>query len=110
MKSGFDKAALDIISGKEIGTIDDIRNKQESNINDIYLQKEAEKVTAEEIAESLKSKEKPNERKFNKPTNLPEGFRVLQRTGINQYSTLLSSGGNTGDRIVTGKQIGRAHV
>jgi len=34
VKSGFDKAALDIISGKEIGTIDDIRSG-----NDIFLQK-----------------------------------------------------------------------
>ena len=89
-KSGFDQASMTIILGKEIGTIEDIKD------NNIFLQKKAEEYTAEQIAEEFKPKEKPNERKFNRPTNLPEGFRILQRTGTNEYSPIPGSEYNMG--------------
>ena len=37
----------------------------------------AQQYSAEFIADSFKSKDKPNERKFNRPTNLPESFRLV---------------------------------
>lgn len=48
MKSGFDKAAMDIISGKEIGTVEDIRAEQGL----LYLQKD--KPTQENIVNKIK--------------------------------------------------------
>ena len=73
-KSGFDRASMDVVSGKDIGTADDI------NENNIFLQKKAEEHTADQIKEDFISKEKPNERKLNSITNLPENCRILQRT------------------------------
>lgn len=100
VKSGFDYTTLQILAGEVPGTVEDIKDDR----NDIFLQKEAERYTAEEIAESFKSKDKPNERKFNRPTNLSKGFSVLQRTGVNQYTPLLSresSTGNLGEMLDT---------
>jgi len=37
----------------------------------------AQQYSAEFIADSFKLKDKPNERKFNRPTNLPESFRLV---------------------------------
>lgn len=48
MKSGFDKAAMDIISGKEIGTVEDIRAEQDR----VFLQKKQE--TQESIVNKIK--------------------------------------------------------
>jgi hypothetical protein len=45
VKSGFDKAAMDILSGKEIGTADDIRAEQ----GDLFLQKSKQQSAIDKI-------------------------------------------------------------
>lgn len=99
ISSGFDQASMDVISGKFEGTIEDARNNSSDN-NNIYLQQESSKFTAKEIIDAFKTVEKPNERKFNKPTNLPKGFRLVYGTRdtdrFNQSETIDLTGG--GDR------------
>lgn len=50
VKSGFDQAALDILSGKEIGTIEDLRNNDPSMSDIPFLQKN----TAQSLFDKLK--------------------------------------------------------
>ncbi len=47
MKSGFDKAAMDIISGKEIGTVEDIRAEE----GKVFLQKTRQQSAIDKIKE-----------------------------------------------------------
>lgn len=60
-------------------------------------QQKSKEITSEFIADEFKSKELPNERKFNRPTNLPEGFRLVQGSfnrSTGQFSSLSSVGIN----------------
>lgn len=58
VKSGFDQAAMDIISGKEIGTADDIREKNDAE----FLQKTAQSIIFDKLKDiSQRVEKKPDE-------------------------------------------------
>lgn len=54
-KSGFDQAAMDIISGKEIGTADDIREEESS----AFLQKDAQSIIYDKLINTSQRIGKP---------------------------------------------------
>lgn len=57
-KSGFDQAAMDIISGKEIGTADDIREEE----GQAFLQKDAQSIIYDKLKDtSQRVEKKPDE-------------------------------------------------
>lgn len=68
VKSGFDKAAMDIISGKEIGTADQIREEQDS----LFLQRNIQA----EISDKIDEVSQRITKKENEPNDEDNGYWI----------------------------------